>query len=81
MAGLLDDMQQDQPGLLGGFGGNGLPQMLLATGAGLLGGQGWGGAVQAGLAAQQAARREAIQAMLLRHRLMNAYRFPGRRGT
>jgi hypothetical protein len=78
MAGLLDDMPQDQaPGLLSGFGAGGLSQMLLATGAGLLGGQGWHGAMQAGLQAQQAARRDAIQTMLLRNKLMNerAFRF------
>jgi hypothetical protein len=68
MPGLLDDyMAQQGGGLLGGL--SGMSPMLMAAGAGLLGGQGWGGAIQGGMAAQRASSDDAFKRLMLRHSL------------
>lgn len=70
MAGLLDDyMQQQGGGLLGGFSGGGYGPMLMAAGAGLLGGQGFGGAINNAMATQRAASDDALKRMMLQYQL------------
>lgn len=74
--GLFDQAPDQRPGLL-----DGISPMLLAAGGALLGGQGWGGAVQGGLQAQQAQRQDMLRRMMLQHNLQRDERDFGFRQT